>query len=190
MTKLLIPKPQVTLSHHHHMNTYHLSAIIYLSQFHFTTQLLDNWGVWHYDGQKNSGTPLQEYEIQFTNDDTWLHALTTLDGRSAHLYVYGLWGFNGPLFPSPFLHQQKQYINPTSYHPTHHHLSPSSTMSNTSSSPPLRFSCHSHCFWGFTSTYVQASLPISVSCSTIPKLHECSLDWHHGQSQEQSTCIA
>ena len=67
---------------------YNLRAIVYYGQFHFTERLFDPLqGIWAYDGQKNNGFPRPEYTWTDCSD---LHKLTISEGRSAHIYIYGL----------------------------------------------------------------------------------------------------
>lgn len=67
---------------------YRLHSIIYHGDYHFTSRLFSytNNSIWTYDGQKNNGFPQLESSSDYSNSQT----LMTLDGRSAHIYVYGL----------------------------------------------------------------------------------------------------
>jgi hypothetical protein len=65
---------------------YILRAIIYNGSFHFTARLFDpHQNVWTYDSQKNDGFPSPE---SISNEE--LQNFLTLDGRSAHIYIYSL----------------------------------------------------------------------------------------------------
>ena len=65
---------------------YHLSAIIYHGNYHFTARIIDpNKNVYTYDGQKKNGFPSFESK---SCDIKNCEYLTEHDGRSAHLYIY------------------------------------------------------------------------------------------------------
>jgi len=86
-----IPTKVLNVAYSHGVNIYSLRAIVYLGQFHFTARLLDKQGgIWRYDGRENGGTPSREGSWSAIDETAQSHALTSLDGRSAHLYVYGL----------------------------------------------------------------------------------------------------
>ena len=52
------------------MNSYRLSAIVYLGSYHFTARLvLENGSVWKYDGKSNNGIPIFEFGAQKTDSE-------------------------------------------------------------------------------------------------------------------------
>jgi hypothetical protein len=67
---------------------YHLRAIIYHGDYHFTARLFDQFdGIWTYDGQKNEGFPSPEFTWSECDN---FHKLTSLEGRNGHIYLYAL----------------------------------------------------------------------------------------------------
>ena len=65
---------------------YHLSAIIYHGNYHFTARIIDpNKNVYTYDGQKKKGFPSFESKLCDIKNREYF---TEHDGRSAHLYIY------------------------------------------------------------------------------------------------------
>ena len=85
-----IPNNTLTLKTSNTFITYHLRSIIYYGQFHFTARLFDELQhAWSYDSQKNEGIPLSDNSWNNSNRSN-LDYLTTLQGRYAHIYIYGL----------------------------------------------------------------------------------------------------
>ena len=65
---------------------YHLSAIIYHGNYHFTARIVDpNKNVYTYDGQKKNGFPSFESKL---SDIENCEYFAEHDGQSAHLYIY------------------------------------------------------------------------------------------------------
>ena len=85
MTNSVLPSRILTISNVNTMpDHYFLRGIIYHGQLHFTARLIttDNI-VWAYDGQVNSGVPVQEHITSYD-----VKQLKTLQGRQAYVYIY------------------------------------------------------------------------------------------------------
>ena len=87
MTNKIAPSTTFSLIDQNLTQTiYHLRAIIYLGQSHFTARLITANGlIWAYDSQCNNAIPLLEQAISHTSSE-----LNKFQNRTAYIYVYQL----------------------------------------------------------------------------------------------------